>query len=71
MARRFPLAPLEKIAKRSGAKRVSKGATKVMREAILEIAESVAIDAVAAARHAKRVTVNADDILISTRRRRR
>lgn len=67
MTRVFPLAPLERIAKKAGAQRVSMSATKAMREVVLEVADIIATDAVAAARHAGRVTVKAKDIKIACR----
>jgi len=67
MVRVFPLAPLERIAKKTGAQRVSAKAVEAMREVILDAAESIAIDAVAAMRHAGRVTVKAKDIKIACR----
>ena len=68
MVRVFPLAPLERIAKKAGAKRVSVSALKEMREAVLEFADRIAIDAVAVARHAGRVTVKGKDIKLVSRR---
>jgi len=67
MARVFPLSPLERIAKKAGAQRVSMSAVKAMREAVLDVAEIIAADAVAAANHAGRVTVKAKDIKIACR----
>jgi len=67
MVRIFPLAPLERIAKKAGAERVSASAVEVIREAVLDEAEKIAIDAVAVARHAGRVTVKAKDIKIVCR----
>jgi histone H3/H4 len=67
MTRVFPLAPLERIAKKAGAQRVSATAVKAMREAILDAAETIATDAVAASHHAGRVTVKAKDIKIACR----
>jgi len=67
MVRDFPLAPLERIAKKAGAQRVSMTATKAMKEAVLDAAEIIASDAVAASRHAGRVTVKAKDIKIACR----
>ena len=67
MVRDFPLAPLERIAKKAGAQRVSMSATKAMREVVLDAAAIIAADAVAAARHAGRVTVKAKDIKIACR----
>jgi len=67
MVRTFPLAPLEKIARKAGAERVSVSAVKAIREAVLDVAEAIAADAVAASRHAGRVTVKAADIKIACR----
>ena len=67
MVRTFPLAPLERIAKKAGARRVSSSAVEAMREAVLDAAESIATDAVAASHHAGRVTVKAKDIRIACR----
>jgi len=67
MVRLFPLAPLERIAKKAGAQRVSATALKAIREAVLDAAESIAADAVAASHHAGRVTVKAKDIKIACR----
>lgn len=68
MVREFPLAPLERIAKKAGAKRVSLSATKALRDALLEYAYRVASEAVIVARHAGRVTVKDKDIRLVVRR---
>lgn len=67
MVRTFPLAPLERIAREAGAERVSVSAVKALREAILDLADKIAVDAVAASHHAGRVTVKASDIKIAYR----
>ena len=67
MVRKFPLAPLERIAKKSGAERVSLNAVKEIRSAILEMAETIASDAVVMTEHAGRVTVKAKDIRLACR----
>lgn len=67
MVRTFPLAPLEKIARKAGAERVSVSAVKAVRDAVLDMADKIAVDAVAASHHAKRVTVKAEDIRIASR----
>jgi len=68
----FPLLPLEKIAKKAGKEvgvdRISLAGVKELRNALLEIAERIAKDAVAACSHAKRVTVKREDILMAVRR---
>lgn len=67
MVRTFPLSPLEKIARDAGAERVSVSAVKALREAVLDLADKIAIDAVAISHHAGRVTVKASDIKIACR----
>jgi len=67
MVREFPLSPIEKIAKEAGAERIAVSAVKALREAMLEVADQIAADAVAAAHHARRVTVKASDIKIAFR----
>jgi len=72
LVKEFPLLPLEKIAKKAGKEigvdRVSEAAAKELREILLEIAYKIATDAVAAAHHAKRVTVKREDIILATRK---
>jgi len=63
----FPLLPLEQVARKAGAERVSLSAVKAMKEVLLEISEKIALDAIAASRHAKRVTIKADDIRLAAR----
>ena len=67
MVRDFPLAPLERIAKKAGAQRVSAKAAEAMREAVLDAARSIATDAVAVMDHAGRKTVKAKDIRLACR----
>lgn len=67
MVKAFPLLPLEKIARKAGAERVSHKALIAMRDMLLEISEKIATDAVAIAGHAKRVTVKGSDIKLATR----
>ncbi len=67
MVKDFPLSPLEKLAREAGAERVSLSAVKEMKLVLLEISEKIALDAIAASRHAKRVTIKAEDIRLSAR----
>ena len=67
MVKEFPLTPLERVMRKAGAERVSESAIKEMKEIMLEIAEKVSMDSIAAAKHAKRVTVKRDDVLLATR----
>ncbi len=67
MVKDFPLLPLEKIARKAGAERVSTSALKELKVTLLEIADKVAVEAVAACYHAKRVTIKREDIVIAVR----
>ena len=62
-----PLAPLKRIAKKAGVKRISDKAVEELRDIVEEIAEDLARDAVVAARHAGRKTVKAKDIKLVSR----
>lgn len=67
MVKDFPLLPLEKLARETGAERVSVSALKELKLTLLEISNKIAIDAVAASRHAKRVTIKREDISMAVR----
>lgn len=71
MVKEFPLSPLERIAKEAGktvgADRVAASAAEEMRNILLEMANKIAINAIAAAHHAKRVTIKREDIVLATR----
>lgn len=71
MVKDFPLSPLEKIAKEAGktvgADRVAMSAAEEMRNILLEFSNKIAIDAIAASHHAKRVTIKKEDIILATR----
>lgn len=71
MVKDFPLLPLEKILKKCGkeigADRVSSSAIKELKNVLIEIADKIALEAVAASHHAKRVTVKKEDIIMATR----
>ena len=58
----LPLAPLKRIAKRSGVKRISDEALTELRDYVEEVADRLAKDAVIAAKHAGRVTIKEEDI---------
>ena len=71
MVKDFSLLQMEKILKKAGkevgADRVSASAAEELRNLLLETAEKIAADAVAAAHHAKRVTVKREDIIMAIR----
>jgi len=67
MVKDFPLSPLEKVARKAGAERVSSSALDEMKVALLEMSDKIAVEAVAACRHAKRVTVKREDIQMAAR----
>lgn len=67
MVKDFPLSPLEKVARNAGAERISSSALKEMRVVLLDISDRIAVDAVAACHHAKRVTVKREDIQMAVR----
>ena len=72
MVKEFPLNSLEKLAREAGkavgADRVSASATKELRNVLLETADKIAAEAVAACHHAKRVTVKREDIVLAVRK---
>lgn len=71
MTKDFPLLPLEKILKEAGkeigADRISESAVLELKNIMLEMSEKIAIEAVVAARHAKRVTVRREDVKMAVR----
>ena len=71
MVKDFPILPLEMIArkagKETGADRVAASATNEMKNILLEVSDKIALEAVAASHHAKRVTVKREDILLAVR----
>ena len=67
MPKDFPLSPLEKLARDAGSERIAVGAVKELRQALLEISEKIAREAVAACAHAKRVTIKRGDIQMAVR----
>ena len=58
----LPLLPFERIAKRAGAKRISKDAVEELRDVIEEYGIEIAERAIKISRHANRRTVMASDI---------
>ncbi len=68
MVKDFPLLPLEKIARASGAERVSRSALAALKEVLLEESEKLAMEAVKLSNHAKRVTIKREDIMLASKR---
>jgi histone H3/H4 len=67
MVKDFPLLPLEKIARKAGAERVSADALKEMKVVLLDVSGEIAKNAVDMAHHAKRVTVKREDISLAAK----
>jgi histone H3/H4 len=67
MVKEFPLYPLEQLARKAGAERVSREALIAMRNTLLEVSEKIASDSVAIARHTGRVTVKGEDVKLAVR----
>ncbi len=65
--RLLPLAAMEKILKDSGAERVSDTAKTALKDALQEIAEKLAENAVKLAGHAGRKTIKAEDIKLAAK----
>ncbi len=60
----LPLAPLERIARKAGAERISAGAVEELRDAVEEIGFSIAKDVVKVSKHAGRKTIKPEDIRV-------
>lgn len=67
MVKDFPFLPLEKIARKAGAERISTSALVVLKETLLEISERISRDAAKMAEHAKRVTIKREDVILANR----
>lgn len=63
----LPLLPFERIAKKTGVKRLSREALEELRDAMDEYATQLAEKAVKISRHANRRTVKAEDVKFVTK----
>lgn len=64
----LPLAPVERIIRNQGAKRVSQKAVEEFAEVLEDIAADIAAEANALAKHANRKTVKGDDVRLAKRK---
>jgi histone H3/H4 len=64
----LPLAPLERLLRKAGAKRVSKRAVKELAHVISDYAYSLSTEATALAKHAGRKTIIDKDVRMARRR---
>ena len=67
MTKDFPSFALERLARKAGAERVSVSVLNELKCFVLETADKIVADAVAACKHAKRVTIKREDIIFATR----
>ncbi|MFH1770907.1 MAG: histone family protein [archaeon] len=63
----LPLAAMEKLMKKTGAKRISEDAKDELRKVLEEFGEEVAEASLKLAKHAGRKTIKAEDIKLATR----
>ncbi|MBI2136327.1 NFYB/HAP3 family transcription factor subunit [Candidatus Woesearchaeota archaeon] len=63
----LPLAAMEKVLKSVGAERVSDKAKAALKQAVEEVAEKIAAQAVKYAQHAGRKTVKAADVKLAAK----
>jgi len=64
----IPLAPLERILRKAGAKRVSKSAVKEFSHVLADYTHDLSAEALALAKHAGRKTIVATDIRMAKKR---
>jgi len=62
----LPLATIEKIMRKSGARRISADAIKELDKVVEKIALELTLEAAEIARHAKRKTIKREDIVLAS-----
>jgi len=67
MKKTLPLAAIERLMKKSGAKRVAENAKIQMRDVLEEIAEEITKNANSFAQHANRTTIKAEDVKLAAK----
>ena len=66
--RELSIAPMHRICKNAGAKRVSEAAAKALAEQLEDVGVKIAKEAIDYAQHAGRKTVKAEDIAIAAKK---
>ena len=61
----LPVAPVERLIRKAGAKRVSSDAAKTLSSILEDIALDVSSKSIQLSRHAGRKTINADDVKLA------
>ncbi len=64
----IPLAPLERLLRKAGAKRVSKSALKEFAVVLADYAHDLSVEALALAKHAGRKTIVGPDVRMAKKR---
>lgn len=63
----LPNAPIERIIRNAGAERVSEDAVEELKQAVQDLGEDIAIEALKMADHAERKTIKKEDIEMASR----
>lgn len=67
MVKDFPLSPLERVARKAGGERVSASAVRELYKTLMDLTEKIAVDAITLSRHAHRVTIKREDIILASK----
>jgi len=63
----LPLAPIDRLMRRSGAERVSEDASEAMAKLITEFVDDLSSQATKLAKHAGRKTLTAEDVMLAAK----